>query len=438
MKRIILVATLCMFAGFSVAQKKAVKEAKSAMDKTDEARGLIKPALTNDETARDQETWKVAGDIEYKAFEKEYDTEMTKEMTGKSPNYETMYTGLYNMVDFYKKADELGELPDEKGKIKNKVRKDIVKNIKVGYPHYVNGGIFYNDKGVQAKGADNEKEAEKNFKKAADFFEMFWNIPTYEMLKDENLVTNDTTYQTIKYYAVISAIQANDKDRSVLLLKKLIDSPYIPTDIFGESDPYELLSVEYTKAGDSINYIQTLKDGAQKFPKNKYFTPNLINEYIRSGDAQAALDYLDQAIKNDPESSCELMGLKGTLLSNDLKYDESLKAFADALEVDPNCEKALEGMGVLFVLKAQENKDKVGHTTNRQELAAIDKETVDLYTKALPHLEKYYELLDNRGADSRDIERALHNLENVYYNLSLLNVDKNAELEKVQKKLGRE
>lgn len=438
MKKIVLIATLCMFAGYSVAQKKAVKDAKSSMDKTAEARSLIKPALTHEETAGDQETWKIAGDIEYKAFEKEYDAEMTKEMTQKGGDLETMYTGIANMVEYYKKADELGELPDAKGKIKNKVRKDIVKNFKVAYPHYINGGIHYNDKGVQAKQAQNEEEAVKNFKKATDFFEMVWDIPSFKMFGGEKLMENDTTFQTIKYYAVISSIQAEDHERSISLLKRLIDdAPYIVNETYAESDPYELLCVEYTKAGDSISYINALKAGAQKFPKNKYFTPNLINEYIKGGDAQAALDYIDQAIKNDPESSCELLGLKGTLLSNDKKYDESMGAFADALEADANCEKALEGMGVLFVLKAQDLKEQVGHTTNRQELAAIDKETVDLYSKALPYLEKYYELIENRGADDYDIQRALHNLENVYYNLSLLNVDKNAELEKVQKKLGR-
>ena len=42
MKRSLLVITLCIFAGFSFAQKKAVKDAKSAMKNVDEARELIK------------------------------------------------------------------------------------------------------------------------------------------------------------------------------------------------------------------------------------------------------------------------------------------------------------------------------------------------------------------------------------------------------------
>ena len=78
MKRIYLFVSLCMLVGSSFAQKKAVKDAKSAMgNNTTEARNLIKPALTNPETMSDAETWKIAGDIEYKVF----DDEVTKTKT---------------------------------------------------------------------------------------------------------------------------------------------------------------------------------------------------------------------------------------------------------------------------------------------------------------------------------------------------------------------
>ncbi len=439
MKKIVLIATLCMFAGFAVAQKKAVKDAKSSMEKTDEARKLIKPALTHEETAQDQETWKLAGDIEYKAFEKEYDAEMTKGMTGKGGDLEKMYTGIANMIGYYVKADELGELPDAKGKIKNKVRKDIVKKIKVAYPQqYINAGIHYNNIAAEAKEANKKADYQKNFNRACDFFEFVWDIPSYDMFEGEAIALNDSSFQMFKYYSFVTAIQAENSERAIKLLNKLIAEPeYIPNSTYAESDPYEFLTVEYSKINDSINFVKSLELGAHKFPKNKYFTPTLINEYIRMGDAQAALDYLDQAIKNDPESSCDLLGLKGTFLSRDLKFDESLEAFEKALAYDANCEKALEGLGVVYVLKAQDSKEKTGHTSNRQELAAIDKETVELYSKALPYLEKYYKLLQDRGADEMDITRTLQNLENVYYNLSLLNVDKNAELVEVQKKLGK-
>ncbi len=46
-------------------------------------------------------------------------------MLGKAANDKTMYDGLYDSYTPYLKADSLGELPDEKGKVKNRFRKDI-------------------------------------------------------------------------------------------------------------------------------------------------------------------------------------------------------------------------------------------------------------------------------------------------------------------------
>lgn len=426
MKRILLVTSLCLLTGaLSFAQKKAVKDAKNSMrSSVSEARELIKPALTDPETANDAETWKLAGDIEFKAFDDERTLEMQKEITGKGGNEEAMYIGLYNMYDPYIKADELGQVPDEKGKVKNKVRKDIVKNMRDGHRFYINGGVFYNDK--------------QDYKKAADFFERYWELPTLAMFEDSQSDFNlqDTTYQTIKYYAIISSIQSKDHPRSIKLLKKIISEPYIQNSTYKESDVYELLASEYQQVEDTTSYVAILREGAEKFPRNKYFTPNLINEFIRSGKTNEALAYLDQAIANDPTNTCDLMSVKASLYSEQKDYANAKPAYEKALSADSNCERALEGLGVLYVLQAQDMKEKAGQSTNRREQGEMDKQTADLYTQALPYLEKYRDALVARKADSLDLRPALMKLQNVYYNLSLLNIDKSKELEAIDKDLN--
>lgn len=426
MKRILLVTSLCLLAGFSFAQKKAVRDAKSAMKgNIGEARELIKPALTNAETANDPDTWKTAGDIEYKLFDDERTVEMQKEITGKGGNEENMYTGLYNMYDPYMKADELSQLPDEKGKVKNKVRSDIVKKFKEGYRYFINGGIYFNEK--------------QDYKKATDFFVRYWempNLPIFAEEKEPLVHPQDSTLQTIKYYAVITAVQSKDHERSIKLLNKLMGETYVPNPTYKESDVYELLASEYQSINDSLAYVNTLASGAQKFPGNKYFTPNLINEYIRGGRTNDALTYLDQAIANDPNNSCDLLSVKASLSAEQKDYAKAEPAYAAAIAADPNCERALEGLGVLYVLQAQDKKELAGQTTNRKEQADLDKETAALYLKSLPHLEKYRDLLKSKGAEAAEVKQALMKLQNVYYNLSLLDVDKSAELEAIDKELG--
>ncbi|MDR0823471.1 MAG: tetratricopeptide repeat protein [Prevotella sp.] len=425
MKRTFFVITLCVFATFSFAQKKAVKDAKSAMKNVDEARELIKPALVDPETANDPETWKVAGDIEYKSFDDERTLEMQREILKKGGNEEKMYIGLYNMYDPYIKADELGQIPNEKGQVKNKVRKDIVKNMRDGHRFYINGGVFYNDK--------------QDFKKATDFFERYWELPTLAMFEDTRADFNeqDSIYQTIKYYAVISAIQSKDHPRSIKLLKKIIAEPYILNSTYKESDVYELLASEYQQIDDSLAYVKALNDGAEKFPGNKYFTPNLINEFIRGGKTAEAIAYLDQAIVNDPSNTCELMGVKASLYAEQKDYTNAEPAYLQAIASNSDCEKALEGLGVLYILQAQDFKEKAGQTTSRSEQAQFDKQTSELYLKSLPYLEKYRNILKERDADyDTEIKPALMKLQNVYYNLSLLNVDKSKEFDAIQKELG--
>ncbi len=67
----------------------------------------------------------------------------------------------------------------------------------------------------------------------------------------------------------------------------------------------------------------------------------------------------------------------------------------------------------------------------------FDKATSEQYLKALPYLEKYHELLNVRNADEYDRKAILMKLQNVYYNLSLLNIDKAAELKVIEDALEK-
>ncbi len=106
----------------------------------------------------------------------------------------------------------------------------------------------------------------------------------YEDQKDAFVL--DSTYQTIKYYAIITAIQAEDHKRALAMLERAAKEPFIENSAYKESDIYELMASEYLNIGDSVSYIKALYDGAEKFPKSKYFVPNLVNIFIRQGDSE--------------------------------------------------------------------------------------------------------------------------------------------------------
>lgn len=422
MKKLFFLTMVAVFATGSVfAQKSALRDAKRSLGSNDlnEARTLIKQATTNAETANDPETWKVYGDIGDKAF----NNELTNEMLGKQANQEVKFNGLLESYIPYLKADSLGELPDAKGKVKNRFRKDITGILKANHQHYINGGIFFNEK--------------QQYSKASDFFEIFWNIPTLPMYagqKDAFVI--DSTYQTIKYYAIITAIQAQDHKRALALLKRAANEPFVANSAYQESDIYELMASEYIQQGDTAKYLETLYSGAEKFPKSKYFIPNLVNVFIRQGDNQKAMEYLDEAIKNDPSNACDLNSVKGALIAEKGDYAGAETEYNKALAQNPNCERALEALAVNFILQAQELKEKTATMSDRKLQLENDKKTVDFYQKALPHLEKYTKSLRDRTADKTEIDGALMKLRNVYYNLSMMGVDKSAQLKEVEAELG--
>jgi hypothetical protein len=408
-------------AGSILAQKSALRDAKRALGRNDltEARTLIQQASVNAETSGDQETWKIMGDVGNKAF----DNERTKAMLGQQANDKVMYDGLMESYQPYLKADSLGQLPDDKGRVRNRVRKDISGILHANHPFYINGGVYYND--------------QKDYKKATDFFQIYWDIPALPMFEDQkDAFVLDSTYQTIKYYAIITAIQTQDHERAMAMLERASKEPFIENSAYKESDIYELMASEYMVIGDSVKYLEALHLGAEKFPGSKYFIPNLVNVFIRDGETDKAMEYLNQAIQNDPSNACDLNSVKGHLLAEKGDYDAAQQEYSKALAQDPNCERALEASAVNFILQAQELKEITSTLSDRQQQVTNDKKTVELYQLSLPSLEKYMELLKARNAEPSEIESALLKLRNVYYNLSSLGVDKSAQLEAVEKELN--
>jgi|UPI0005D4328D tetratricopeptide (TPR) repeat protein len=421
--RKILFLTIITFisAGSLLAQKSALRDSKRSLGRDDfnEARTLIQQAAQNPETANDPETWKIMGDIGNKVF----DNERTKAMLGQDANDKVMYDGLMESYAPYLKADSLAQLPDEKGRVRNRVRGDIASILQANHPFYINGGVYYNDQG--------------NYSKAADFFEVYWNIPTLPLFeKPESTFSLDSTYQTIKYYAIITAIQAEQHERALAMLKRATSEPFIENSSYQESDLYELMASEYINLGDSAKYLETLYAGAEKFPKSKYFIPNLVNVFIRDGQTDKAIEYLEQAIANDPSNACDLNSVKGALLAERGDYEGAEAEYNKALSQDPNCERALEALAVNYILQAQNIKEASIQITDRQQQVANDEKAVKLYQASLVPLEKYAELLKSRNANESEKQSALLKLRNVYYNLSNMGIDKSKEMEAVEKELN--
>lgn len=406
MKRLLLTVALCVAASSaSFAQKKAVKEAQGIAkgDKADftEARALIKGALENPETKDDAQAWYVAGFIE----DQQFSAERTKQILGQQPNEPVMYEALGAILPYFKKAYELDQLPNEKGKIKPKYSKDIKSILGADHVYFFNGGAYYFD--------------QKDYKKAYDFFNQYLEISELPMFEGTQTAEKDSTFMTVQFYAAVAATQLQDSPIAIKALERAKSSD------FRLNDVYQYLSYEYKQAGDSVNYVKTLEEGYAKFPNEEFFLMSLIDAYIQSSQNEKAISYLNTAIAQKPSDS-QLYHALGIVYETGIKdYAKAEETFKKALEVNPESVESMSALGRIYYNQAvnkQGEANMINDSKKYQEELTIAK---DLFKQALPYFQKAHEMKPSES-------EYMVALRGIYYNLNM-----GPELETIEAEMNK-
>ena len=406
MKRLLLTVALCVAASSaSFAQKKAVKEAQGIAkgDKADftEARALIKGALENPETKDDAQAWYVAGFIE----DQQFSAERTKQILGQQPNEPVMYEALGAILPYFKKAYELDQLPNEKGKIKPKYSKDIKSILGADHVYFFNGGAYYFD--------------QKDYKKAYDFFNQYLEISELPMFEGTQTAEKDSTFMTVQFYAAVAATQLQDSPIAIKALERAKSSD------FRLNDVYQYLSYEYKQAGDSVNYVKTLEEGYAKFPNEEFFLMSLIDAYIQSSQNEKAISYLNTAIAQKPSDS-QLYHVLGIVYETGIKdYAKAEETFKKALEVNPESVESMSALGRIYYNQAvnkQGEANMINDSKKYQEELTIAK---DLFKQALPYFQKAHEMKPSES-------EYMVALRGIYYNLNM-----GPELEAIEAEMNK-
>ena len=367
MKRVLFSMVLLLATGFTFAQEKSVKEAKSIANdvKPDfaQAEKLINEALNNAETKDNAETWDVAGFIQKRINEKEMENAYLRKP------YDTLkvYNSALNMCKYYFKCDELAQIPNEKGKIKNKFRRSNSAAILAARPNLINGGIqFFN--------------LDKN-KEALDFFATYVDIAINPMFEKENLLQTDTVLPQIAYYASLAAAKMEDYP-SVLKY-----APYAKEDKEVGKYAMEFISTALKAQGDTVKWIASLKDGIQKYPEHSFFFGHLIDYYSNNNKFDEAMQFADDMLAKDPNNTFYLY-VKGYLYHNMKDYEKAIEFYNKTIEVDPNYAEAYSNVGLVYLMKAQDYADKATTDINDPKYAEAQAVVKKFYEEAKPFYEK--------------------------------------------------
>ena len=303
MKKVLFTVAL-MFGAFAAsAQQSVVKEAKSLMKKDPAAAAqMIEAALTNSETANDPNTWQVAGDIQKTMYDEE---NMKMYLPGGQADMPRMYNSLVKMFEYYLKCDDVEQAGVANGTVKKaKLRKKNAENLLKVRTNLSNGG-------VEAFNANDYEGAQK-------YFGLFVDVVDHPMFADQAAALKADTLNTLfANYAAMAAGMRDPKD-----VASVIKYGNIGKENASEGWRALMFMAEVygnKESGDSIKWLETIKEGAQRFPEQDFFVGNIMDYYLQRGMVDEGLAQIDQLLASNEKPY--FLYVKGVLLYEKKDYE---------------------------------------------------------------------------------------------------------------------
>jgi tetratricopeptide (TPR) repeat protein len=405
MKKIILSMMLVLSVTSMFAQRSNVSKAKNkVLMETPDFKGAREAILTalNEPTTKDlASTWHVAGLIGYK----ENESLFAKQVLGQTIDPMVKGKAITESYNYFLKAYDLDQLPNEKGRVKPKFTKDIKAKIKEYYT---------NQNNLVAYGA--ALFDMKNFEETIKIFDIYLSIPELPFMNNE--LKPDSNFYMIKYYNAIASSNAGMSDKSIALYESLKNDGYKELII------HQLLYEEYKKINDTVNFVKTLQDGFTKFPEEAWFLQNLINYYIYNNQTKEALAYLNNAIAKEPNLA-QYHYVKGNLDESLGNFDDALKAFEKAYQLDSTLADAQAGLGRLYYNKAVIMTEEANDIKDNKLAVVARKKADDVFRQSIPYFKKAAEI----NPEEIEYKKTLRSL---YYRLQM-DDDYNAIVKEINK-----
>ncbi len=369
---------------------KAVQHPKTQKDpRTWYYRGLIYQSIATSKNAKYKALAKNPLDTAFAAFEK------ALKYNFKDPELQKIDFSQPEGIMKFMRA-----LRDNKTKY---VDREITMKVFMNYPAL--GNVFFN------KGVENYNK--KNFEKSFDNFEKSLYCTSFKGTADTVVV----------YYAGLAAKKAGKYDKAIEYLKMANKLGYGKTDK-DKILVYKLLAETYKENKDTTKYIATLKEGIEKYPSaSSLLIPDVINYYLGHKQNDKALDYLNKAIKQDPNNPTYYYA-RGNLYDLTLgKLDSAEADYKKAVELKPDYYDAIYSLGAMYYNKGVDVLKKADKVEDNKKYEKMKNEAMDLFKKALPHLEKAHEM-------KPDDLNPMISLKAIYYRLGQLD-----KYEKIKKEL---
>ncbi len=336
--------------------KKAFSSINEAVDSTNEK---------SEKTINWPHTWEVRGEI-YQAIYQSKKDEIKK--LSEAP--------LEEAYNSYMKAIELDT--------KNQYRKSLKLNLT----------LLTNDLSNQAVEAFNNNK----YLKALESFEQILNINNLSIMESGDIV--DTVYI---FNAGLAAYKAQEYDKAIKYYKEAAKYNY------NGASTYGMIADAYQQKKDTLNALETLKEGFEKYPDDKVILSSMIQIYLNFKKTSEAMKYLEMAIEQDPNNASYYLA-QGTLYEKLKMEEQAIEAYENAISNDSTLFNAYYNLGALYYNKGVQQIDFANSIPagNNQKYMEEIKKADKWWEKSIPYMEKCLEL-------KTEDKMALESLKNLYY-----------------------
>jgi tetratricopeptide (TPR) repeat protein len=365
-KFFLLIATISISLG-AMSQKGKVTSALSLIEQgsLDKAKEALDQALVDEKSKDWFNTYFAKGKLCQASFESD------------NPKFKTFYADpLAEAYVAYEKAMEL----DPKGTMKKKIIT----------------GLVYNSLAVNFYAQGSAKFEAKDYVGALKSFESQINITE----GDKYIGAVDTG---MYYNAGLASINAGKFPEAIKYLEKCAEMKYLGI------TPYFQMSEVYMSMGDTVKAESILTGLTSKFPNDKNITLQLIDLYIKSNKNEEALKNIKIAKDVEPNNYI-LYSVAGIIYLNQEKYDLAITELSKSVELKGDVFDSQYGLGAAYINKAADLFKKANDIIDVAKYNVAADEANTVYAKALPFMEKAYEL---KPAD----ESTLRSLMQLYYRL---------------------
>lgn len=397
MKRILILYIIGVLALTAGAQQRVVAEVKKTIDgmtltvdNIKAAAKKITPALTNEETKDKAETWYVAGNVQYRL----YDKFMSNRAVGKKVDVKAMGHALIDGYGYYRQALKLDTIVDTDKNGRPKVdRKTMRAKVKTKYSQDIVGRF-------SAKMSDYNKVGGELYNlKDWDGAYKAWDIYCTLAGRQSGAVPDTILGQT-RYFQGIALWQQNEYRGAADLFAAARSLGYTKKEAFD----YALVCLSALK--DDAGIVQIAADAYKTFgTADPQYIRILINNHINKKEFIQANDLLDRAIEAN-EADAELHNLKGLVVEQQDGLEAAFPHFKRCVELAPDNAQAQFNVGRYYYNKAMAVAESHPNLSRKE----FRKQVIPLYREAMPFFEKALE----QDSDNEEVRNALRN---IYYRL---------------------